>query len=251
MINSRNIAYKSKQMVEFYSQHRQTWGDFYPSEQRVFERIANERGGFLDLLDVGCACGGLGAALSERFSLRSYTGIDIHKGAIAWAEKNQQLAVPTVFMAGDVIQLPHEMLYDTVVSLSCADWNIETQRIIGACWERVRPEGYFVVSLRLTRQQGVNDISKSYQLIQFGKAESEPEIANYVVFNVKDALLMLRELTPRPELIGAYGYWGKPSPTAVTPFEELVFAVLFVQKGKGARAGSVKTELHLPLEILL
>jgi SAM-dependent methyltransferase len=251
MIKSHNIAYKSKQIVEYYSRHRQTWGELYPSEQWVFDRIASEKGDMLDLLDVGCACGGLASALSERFSLRSYTGVDIHQEAIAWARTERRLLIPTTFIAGDIVQLPPGKPYDVVVSLSCADWNIETERIIAACWERVRAGGYFVISLRLTTEKGINDIKRSYQLIQFGETESEPEIANYVVFNFKDALLMLRALTPQPELIGAYGYRGKPSPTAVTPCKELVFAVFFVRKGTGTETPSIKAELHLPLEMFL
>lgn len=251
MTESRNIPYTSKQIVEYYSRNRQTWGELYPSEQWVFDRIGRARGGFLDLLDVGCACGGLGSALSERLALQSYTGVDINQAAIDWARTERRLPVPTTFIAGDILQLPRNKTYDTVVSLSCADWNIETDRIISACWELVRPTGYFVLSLRLTPRQGVNDISRSYQLIQFSESSAEPEIANYVVFNFRDAFMLFRALFPQPALIGAYGYWGTPSPTAVTPFEKLVFAVFFMQKGTGAEIEPPKAELHLPVEIFL
>ena len=93
----KNIEYTSKELLEFYSRHRQTWNEFYLSERTVFERVAEKQGSFGHILDVGCAGGGLGRALSERFQLRSYTGIDIHEGIIAWAREHRKLPVSSEF----------------------------------------------------------------------------------------------------------------------------------------------------------
>ncbi|MDP2939796.1 MAG: radical SAM protein [Candidatus Omnitrophota bacterium] len=157
----KNIIFNSKQLLEFYSCNRQKWEEFYPSEKWVFEKIAKDNKIFGDVLDVGCACGGLGVALSNRFILNSYTGVDIHKDVIGWAKGEQKLTITANFICGDVVNLDINRQYDTVVSLSCADFNIETNTIIKKCWSFVKPGGYFIASLRLTDKKGINNIQRS------------------------------------------------------------------------------------------
>lgn len=226
----KNIKYKSREILDFYSSSRQHWDEFYPSERWVFEKVFNSEKSINDVLDIGCACGGLGLTLHQRFPITSYTGVDIHKDAIAWAVKNQKFSILTKFIAGDILKLKLENQYDAVVSLSCADFNIETNAIIRRCWDLVKPDGYFIISLRLTNKKSINDIRKSYQYINFSRNAENPDICNYAVFNFIDILNLLQGLIQRPRTIGVYGYWGKPSPTAVTPFKKLVFAVFYIKK---------------------
>ena len=246
----KNIVYNSGQIKKYYSMSRQCWDDFYPSERRVFEKVS-EAHALGDLLDIGCACGGLGKALHDRFGINSYTGIEINQDAVCWAKKNLDIGSPSFLICGDFLKIKLKKKFDTVVSLSCADWNIQTEKIVNRAWKSVRPGGYFVISLRTTPGKGVNNIKKSYQYIDFFGEENTPEIANYVVFNFKDSLMMFRDLSPRPELIGVYGYWGKPSSTSVTPFKELVFAVFYIKKyERVASRERTRLELNLPLEVL-
>jgi SAM-dependent methyltransferase len=250
MVN-QNIHYKSKEIQDYYSINRNKWEDFYPSEKWVFSKIAADSGHLGHVLDVGCACGGLGTALAEQFHLDSYTGVDINKDAINWALQEQRMPVPSTFLAGDIITLDLPGQFDLVVSLSCADWNIETEKIIAVCWERVRTRGYLIISLRLTNGPGVNDIQTCYQYINFSGRETAPEVANYVVFNFSESLKLVQSLQPAPTKIGAYGYWGKPSATAVTPFTQLVFAVFYLQKGNGAGGQSIEAQFTLPLDLFI
>lgn len=249
-ITNKNIKYKSKQILEFYSSNRQRWKEFYPSERRMFEKIAGKRMSLRDVLDVGCACGGLALALHEKFFLNSYTGVDINRDVIEWANKKVKLPIPHNFICADIIKLRLNRCYDTVVSLSCADWNIETRKIIDACWKRVKYGGYFVISLRITPEKGINDIKKSYQYINFSAKERNPEVANYVVFNFREALMTIKELNPQPELIGAFGYWRKPSSMAVTPFKKLIFAVFYIRKGMENSHQKIRAEFSLPKDII-
>jgi 2-polyprenyl-3-methyl-5-hydroxy-6-metoxy-1,4-benzoquinol methylase len=248
---AKNIEFKSQEIQKYYSCNRSSWEEFYPSERWVFEKLAQEEGFLGDVLDVGCACGGLGLMLCQKFRLKSYTGVDVHRSAIAWAQKQQRLPVPATFIAGDIIKLNFTGSYDVVVSLGCADWNIETDRIISACWERVKAGGYLVISLRLTPGPGVNDIQTSYQYINFSGQDTTAEVANYVVFNFPQILHNLKSLQPAPALIGAYGYWGRPSATAVTPFKRLVFAVFYLRKRSGDGGRDLEGEFTLPLDIFL
>lgn len=247
----KNIAYKSQELVKFYSKHRKKWNEFYPSERRVLEKVYKDTGNFGDVLDVGCACGGLGFALSARFNIRSYTGIDINRESIRWAQKAKELSISSRFVHGDIIKPCLSGNFDTVVSFSCADWNIETDKIIKSCWKKVKAGGYLIISLRLTPGNGINDIRKSHQYINFSGKENKPEIANYVVFNFKEALKTFKKLSLSPALIGAYGYWGKPSPTAATPFKKLIFAVFYIRKSSNKNNREIRSEFSLPIQIYL
>jgi len=91
-------------------------------------------------------------------------------------------------------------------------------------------------------------MKKSYQRINYSGNKKKQEIANYVVFNSDDALKILTVLKPKPSYILGYGYWGKPSITAATPFDKLLFAVFAVQKGNSDKK-KIKMELHRPLKL--
>lgn len=256
----KNIEYKTKQISEYFSMNRIKWDQFYPSEQWIFERVAGAQGKMGHVLDVGCAAGGLGLALTERFSVAHYSGVDINARAIevAIARKVTCSGGQSQFIYGDILEintLPEEG-FDNVFSLSCADWNILTEDIISHCWKYVRKGGNFVLTLRLTSESSLRDISESFQYIYFEdllpESASEIERAPYVVFNVRDALSLLTNLQPRPVCITAYGYWGTPSSTARTKYDRLVFAALAVKKSQTeADSHEVAGEFHLPVDVLL
>jgi len=246
-----NIKYETTQIAQFHSAHRSRWDDFYPSERWVIEHIAGQ-GRLGRVLDIGCAAGGLGLALGRHFEIASYTGVDINRAAIEAAEARRHLfPMPARFHCADILEARDiGEPFDTVVNLSCADWNVESEAIINASWERVAEGGWLIISLRLTNQPGINDFSRSYQIIRYdGSKQNGTERANYVVFNVADALDMFASLTPAASDLIGYGYWGRPSHTAVTPYENLVFAVFGAGKSRAGVAGDMKTELRLPLSL--
>ncbi|MBI2889509.1 MAG: methyltransferase domain-containing protein [Nitrospirae bacterium] len=249
----RNLSYGTDRIAEYYATHRRRWDDFYPSERWVLERVGGGGGTFGNVLDVGCAAGGLALALAEKYPVSSYVGVDINGPAIEEARRRaSEYSMPVSFVCGDVLRLGNlpRSSFDTVFSLSCADWNLETDRIIHRCWQHVSNEGVLILSMRLTERRGTNDFSKSFQWIRFDGIQGEVERANYVVFNVRGALALLSKLRPRPRRLLTYGYWGTPSPTAVTPYERLVFAVFALWK-TAAGTAETETEIHLPLSVWL
>ncbi len=231
-----NIIYKTGEIARYYESHRTRLADFYKSERWIFQQIADD-GGFGDVLDVGCAVGGLGQALAENYVLASYTGVDVNTQAIALARQYKRPRLNTRFLEADIITVAKELgsSFHTVVSLSCADWNVDTRGIVAACWDCVAPGGRLVLSLRLTKGPTIANIAESCQLIAFdGNIPENAEVAPYVVFNRDDAISLLTNLRPEPRRILGYGYWGSPSQTARTPFDEIFFTVLAVTKGEGA-----------------
>ncbi len=231
----KNIVYETPEIARFYAHHRVQWEALYPSEQWVFERIAAADGGSLGrVLDVGCAVGGLGRALAQRFTLSEYVGIDINRQAIDAARAAGLPAeVPHRYVAGDIVtaQDLHRGAFDTVASLGCADWNTDMTGILAACWAAVRPGGRFIVSLRLHPARSLLDMAESFQYVAFGDAiAGDEEIAPYSVLATRHALGLLSGLDPHPAQMLGRGYWGRPSATARTPLARVIFCVFAVEK---------------------
>lgn len=253
--SSACIRYQARQLARFYAAHRRSWAEFYPSEHEAFARAAGPDNDLGLVLDAGCGAGGLGLALGERFGLRGYVGVDIHAGAVAAGQAAGGFACPARLIAGDILAVSdlEPASFDTVTSLSCADWNLETTAILAACWRYVRPGGRFVLTLRLSPLPTLMDMGASYQYLSFEDAPPEDcaglERAPYVVLNTGHALSLLAGLSPAPASIFAYGYWGAPSPTAVLPYDRLAFTALTVTKPEaGTEIAATRAELHLPAD---
>ncbi len=257
-----NIAYQTENLRDYYSKNRKEWSELYPSERWVFEKVLSGKEDGAEILDVGCATGGLASALAEKFSLASYTGVDINPGVIEYAKGDKNTAeMERSFFCGDVCDpevatfLKQGNLttngYSHVVALGCADFNIEPRKIISSCWEQVRPGGEFILSLRLTPAEGVNDINSSYQYISFSAegATGEEEIANYAVFNFRHAMQIFSSLSPQPAFVLGYGYWGAPSIAARTPHTQVVFSVLSLKKPHEGQDTAMSSELHFPADL--
>ena len=261
VVPNKNIKYSTKSISEYFCSNRRKWDDFYASEKWILERIAGPQRNMGRVLDVGCAAGGLGVALSERFAVAHYTGVDINAQAIEVA-RERSAGFPVKdhdFICGDILEIDtlQREGFENVFSLSCADWNVATGAIIGDCWKYVRKDGHFVLTLRLSPGPSLLDLSESFQYVYFGGSVPEDttgiEKAPYVVFNIKDALSLLSNLQPKPARITAYGYWGVPSLTARTNYDRLVFAALAVYKGRDEELSGniISGEFHLPADLFL
>ena len=242
----QNIEYKSEQISEYYQTNRMSYDDFYPSEKVIIEKVFSEENA-KSVLDIGCACGGLGKALSDEFNISQYIGIDINKEAINWAKKNNILNIPHQYIADDILNIDIEQA-DVVFSLSCADWNIQTDAIIQKSWQSVKEGGILIMSLRLTKEESINDITKSYQYIDFFNKEEKKEKANYVIYNINDSLNLFDKLSPPPSEVNAYGYYGQPSKTAIVPYDKLLFSVFAIKKDV---ANSTRVKLNFPIEVFV
>jgi SAM-dependent methyltransferase len=232
----KNIAYRTGAIRAFYIAHRRKWAEFYPSERTVFERIAMRGASFANVLDVGCAAGGLGDALMERFgTLASYTGIDINQAAADAAAAMPTRIPARRFITGDICDCPQleGHAFDLVTALGVTDWNVDAAGILADCWKHVRANGHLVASLRLTpRADGVCEMNRSYQHIWYEPTPVPPDVerAPYHVFNVDHAIGWLAGQMPPPANIQIHGYWGKPSAQARTPFERIVFSAVAMRK---------------------
>lgn len=240
----KNLVYTTNKLEKYFSSNRIRWSQFYESERVVIEKTAPSPSA--NVLDIGCGCGGLGLALKERFGVTRYTGVEINRDAAASAKTlNPEVRI----LCGDFLEMGPDMLaeesYDLVFSLSCIDWNLAFDDMLVKAWAMVKPGGMFIASFRLTADAGINDMTRSYQYINYD-GRREGEIAPYVVLNGADLMRRIRSLEACR--VFGYGYYGPPSKTAVTPYQELCFAALAVGKPSGTEAECI--ELRLPLEIV-
>lgn len=241
----KNIKYRSESLKTYFSNNRIRWDQFYESERKAIEKIWV--GEAPAILDIGCGCGGLGLALQERFDACNYTGIEINDQAAEYATSLNPKAkiYSNDFLAIDDSELRPES-FDFVFSLSCIDWQLNLDAMLKKAWSMTKPGGYFVASFRLTQEPSVNDARHSYQFINF-EGKMEGEIAPYVVLNAKELMGMIRRL--EAAYVYAYGYYGAPSATAVTPFKKLCFGVFAIQKPINYHGyGLLRAELELPQE---
>jgi SAM-dependent methyltransferase len=252
--NMKNLSYTTDAISAYFASNRRAWEQFYPSERWIIDRVAADRAGQLgDVLDVGCACGGLGAALGGRFGVSRYVGVDINSQAIALAKAASDIAVPHEFLEGDITRngTLKQAAFDTVFNLSCADWNVDFSGILKSSWSFVAPGGILIISLRLTDGLGARAMDRSYQFIHYGEPADLPadaEKAAYVVLNVSEALAELGRLGP--DRVQGYGYWGAPSATARTPFDRLAFSVFALRKPiGGASTTPADFDLNFPGDI--
>ncbi|MGO9514268.1 MAG: class I SAM-dependent methyltransferase [Steroidobacteraceae bacterium] len=240
----RNIPYQTDQLARHFVHNRIAWGQFYESERVIIEGLHLDSS--RTILDIGCGCGGLGLALRAQFGVESYTGVEINPLA---ADVGRKLYPAARILCGDILDLGqgelHEQRFDVVFSLSCVDWNVRFDETLAAAWSFVAPGGSLVATFRLTEGKGCNDITRSYQYINFeGKCEGER--ASYVVNGARDLMRKLKSF--RPSEIAAFGYWGAPSATAITPYEQLCFAAFAIRKRVDS-PGSCRIDLKLPESI--
>ncbi|CAN1498466.1 tam Trans-aconitate 2-methyltransferase [Burkholderiaceae bacterium] len=242
----KNLIYKTALISEYFTSNRIRWKHFYPSEKKI---ITNLNLSYKDsVLDLGCGCGGLGLALFEEFEVSSYTGVEINSQA---AREAKVLSSRAEIICGDILNVGQNELkdkeYDVVFSLSCVDWNIQFEEMFAAAWGFVKPGGHLVVTFRLTNGKSVVSMQNSYQFINFSN-QHEGERAAYVVLNINNLFTELNKLDPLK--INAYGYWGRPSLTAVTPYDSLCFTAFSIQKRVNTINSATQLDLELPQDVL-
>ncbi len=242
----KNIPYTTAEIENYFSKNRISWSQFYKSEKLVISGL-----GLTDqhtILDVGCGCGGLGLALKDQFGVVNYVGVEINQQAATTAKYLNPLAEVYV---GDFLDVSKGALsnrtFGVVFSLSCFDWNVQFSEMLNVAWSHVSHGGCLVVTLRLVNGSSCDDLNRSYQYINYDGVK-EGERAAYVVLNANDLFTELQKLNPLK--ISAYGYFGPPSSTAVTPYEKICFCAIAIEKRQNLNLSDIKLSLDLPEEIL-
>lgn len=220
----KNISYKSRNISDYFSRNRVSFDSFYESEKEILSSVDWFDG--ISILDVGCGCGGLGLALNKKFGVFNYKGIDIHSESIKIAINTNSI-VGFSFENVDFMKFnASKCNFDVVTSLSCVDWNLETDAMISKCWSAVKPGGAFIATFRLA-QNSNSDNRSSYQYINYN-GKKEGELAPYVVLSYEDIFDLGKKFNASK--IKMSGYFREPSEVAVTSYNELFFCCVLFQK---------------------
>lgn len=242
----KNIAYQTAEIARYFAHNRVAWQQFYESERVIIDWLHLDRQH--EILDIECGCGSLGMALRDQFGVETYTGVEINASA---TEARRVMNPNARILCGDILDLSrntlHDKRFDVVFSLSCVDWNVRFADMLAAAWNHVLPGGHLVATFRLTSGEGCGDFERSYQYIHFDGV-MEGERASYVVLNAKTLIEQLVNFNPAE--INAYGYWGAPSATAVTPYDRRNFEAFYIPKRKVDDPYATRFQLEPPPEIL-
>jgi len=224
------LNYKSKEAAEYFSRNRNNIRDFYDSEQFVIKSLIRKilsDDNIHTILDLGCASGGLGRALKDLLNEKlEYIGIDINPLSI---NIGRDLHKDLQLIEGDFskkIELLNTKKIDTVISLSCIDWNDDFEKSLETILEFCRnKKSDFIFTFR-TANIGINNIKDSYQFINYHN-EKKGEIATYVVLSYDQIKSIIKKFNPKETLISAYK--GLPSKVAITPYSELIFGCIWLK----------------------
>lgn len=218
-----NKAYKSSEIVKYYASNRNKWSDFYKSERKVISQLRIKKNS--TILDIGSACGGLGAVLKKRFKVRNYTGVEINKQAFEYAKiiNKKFKFINTDLLNYQKNEKKHSE-FDFVFSLGCIDWNFETDKMLKKAWKHVKKKGFLIITLRLT---DIPKFKKSYQYINFSK-KLRGEKACYQILYFRKLLKKLENFNISK--ITYNGYWGKANPTVITSHKKIFFIALALKK---------------------
>ncbi len=218
-----NRVYLTSEIKNFYSSNRKIWNHLYDSEKVVIKNLKIKKNS--TVMDIGSACGGLGAILKKKYGLKKYLGIEINKQA---CELSSQLYNNFKFVNTDLLNFEKRSLkltkFDYVFSLGCIDWNVELNKMLNKAWSHVKSNGHLILTLRLTNKK-IKE--KSYQYINFSK-ELKGEKAPYHVLSFKELEKKIKKLNVSK--IISHGYWKKPNVTVITPYKKIFFVALALKK---------------------
>jgi len=238
-MSKKNIVYKTGELEKYYSKNRVKWSQFYPSEKKIINLLNLKKN---NVLDLGCACGGLGLVLKNKFKNKNYVGVEINKRS---TDKAKILNKSSKIINCDLLNLSKFLneKFKFVFALSVIDFNVKYKLMLKKAWSFVDKGGYLICTFRLTNSKSAFEKKKSFQYINFSGLR-KGEKAPYIVFNPSDLIREIKKLNCSK--ITAYGYWGEPNKTAVTPFKKIFFGAFLLQKSKKKLK---KMQIYLPKEI--
>ena len=210
--------------IEFYERHRCRPEDLYPSEQKYLPEVL---AGVQCCLDFGCAAGGFSSIMRQFNPKLQYIGVDVIPEFVRSAKRSHPEGR---FLLIDGIHLPFRNdALDLVHSSGVLHLNSAHREILLGLYRVCRR--YLLADFRLTR--GPERIGTFFP--RFDAEEDLPMDTGtplpYVVLNLDDHVAFLKNLTPSPRSIRAFGYYHRPSDMARLELDQILMAFFLIEKG--------------------
>ncbi len=234
-------AWSQPSVVDYYSEHRHTTEDIYPSERVFLPRVLFPGA---KVLDVGCASGGFFNVMRSMEPAIDYTGVDIAEPSIKLARERYPEAR---FEITDGFTTPFaDGEFDLVHCTSVLNNEPRYRQLIT---EMYRISNRFVlVDMRLLKDaRNIEDVRQGQYRIQF-EGEFEGVTVPYVICDADEVIDFTLTLDPRPQAVRGSGYFHTVSEMADTSISEVCMAMLLIQKHQGDTADTELDLGDLPIE---
>lgn len=232
-MDSPRQAWTRSNVVAFYTTHRNTPSDLYPSEIHFLSKVLRPG---LKVLDVGCAAGGFCRILQEIEPTIVYTGVDISDVMIAEARRRHPEGR---FEVSPADRLPFEAeAFDLVLCTGgTLAMILQWREVLLECWRVTRSR--MLCDIRVVAEgPDLEDVSRSYAKLNFAGEWRHRVIVPYVVVTMPTLHRVVMALEPPPIELRGHGYFHAVSDMAVTEYQEVCMTMLCLGKDPAQRTFS-------------
>ncbi len=217
-------AWKQWDSLNFYTSHRCTPEDLYPSEREFLPDVLPR---VQTCLDFGCASGGFSGIMRQFNPKLRYTGVDIIPEFVRMARVRYP---ESRFLPVDGVHLPFcSRSFDLAHTSGVLHLNSAHREIVRELY-RVSNR-YLLADFRLTRGPERAGTCRIDFDSHNGRAPGAGPVLPYLVLNLDDHLAFLGKLDPPPRKIQVYGYSHKPSRMAQINLDLILMAFFLIEKG--------------------
>lgn len=251
-INMDHDIYKhwnTDSMLEKYSRIK-SWDERFVSELYFLNKIVKLR---MDILDIGCAAGGLYHGLKEKFGDINYVGIDVAANMIEKAKSLVSKEDKAEFITAQA-PFTDDILggrkFDVAIATGVFQHEPKSEELLDFMINNVKEGGYILFDLKLFHSYPtLKDINRAY-------CHPLPDTIYYIVFNMKDLLDLIASRQDKlDEKVEMYGYFSGMHSAVHLPSdvkEQVCSAHILLRRSdqKNDNNKKLKLDLHLPDEFM-
>tara|TARA_Y100001970_G_C14258903_1_gene877902 strand:- start:2279 stop:3052 length:774 start_codon:yes stop_codon:yes gene_type:complete len=215
-------VYKTDYYIDKYLNNRHHHNELFESEKYFIPRILKKN---INILDVGCACGGFYNILKTFEPTINYYGVDISESLIM---KASELYPKGNFSIYDTDKKKIKMdYYDLIQSWGVMLHEPKYKELIKELWYSTKESLVFDIRGQIDVPEVINK-NESFVLNPGG-------IKNYyITVNLIDFIKYIFSLNPKPNFVEIFGYLGNPNKYTTLPesIKNVYMISLLISKNK-------------------
>lgn len=219
-------AWAHSSILNFFDHQRTTTADIYPSEWFFIKDKLVEG---LQVLDIGCAKGGMAAVISEHLQRFSYTGVDINQRMVAAAK--QRFPQHAFHQVNEFDYSPlNGQQFDLVLCLGILHLHEMWRHTIATAWAHTKKA--LILDLRETHLTSIENKKISYFRMNFSESSTASATYQlpYNIINTAEALAIIQHICADAQRISHYGYTHAVSQLAVCPLKNVMANVYCIER---------------------